>query len=492
MIKLLKSIFFIIAFFSCINYLHAEQFKEGEFLQGEYINKKDGNKTYYMTVQFIKDEYGNIVYCLEPFKKFKNNMVYSRHEDNFENYLNLDETKINRIKLLAYYGYGYRNRLENKWYAITQLLIWQTIKNDSSIYFTDTLNGKKIIKYSEEISELIYDVESYIKEPFFIHQYKSTYKKDLIIPDYDYNYEIISSPFQYEINNVLIIKSIYSEGSIFFRRRSDYTSNISIFINNDSQSLIKPGTIDNRIYEMQIIPLKGRLTLDIRKDNEVYSAESEFKDVCYEIESNNGYNEKVCTDEELTYKTQYLPYGEYIVKQISTGLGYKKDLNEYKVIIDNNNQEPTIILNNYLLENKIIIQKKACQDLQCELESDAIFYLYDIYDNEVTELITNEEGYVEYKIGYGHYYIQQIQGKEGYSLVDNQTIFIENEDEDYFLELYNNYLEKPKSLVQTLEYSTEVELPPKTKIDMKKINIWNIIILLLTVLIIKILFTPLR
>ena len=44
-----------------------------------------------------------------------------------------------RISLLAYYGYGYEGHSDQKWYAITQVMIWRTTNPESDIYFTDTL-----------------------------------------------------------------------------------------------------------------------------------------------------------------------------------------------------------------------------------------------------------------------------------------------------------------------------------------------------------------
>lgn len=56
----------------------------------------------------------------------------------------LEEKLKNKIALIVYYGYGYQDRTDIKWYNITQYLIWEEIvKNENGqIYFEDTNNSK--------------------------------------------------------------------------------------------------------------------------------------------------------------------------------------------------------------------------------------------------------------------------------------------------------------------------------------------------------------
>ena len=152
----MKKILFIIFLFISIGRVDALNFYEGDFITGEYINKVDGNKTYYMTMQYIHDGNGNIVYCIEPFTKFYENYNYQLTDP----YLNYDSNTLRRVELLSYYGYGYKNRTDIKWYVITQYLIWKSVSNND-IYFTDKLNGRRIDKYQVEINELNNDVNGH-------------------------------------------------------------------------------------------------------------------------------------------------------------------------------------------------------------------------------------------------------------------------------------------------------------------------------------------
>ena len=57
-----KVVFCLISLFLFVGIVRAETFYEGEYITGEYINKVIDGKTYYMTMQYIKDSTNNIVY----------------------------------------------------------------------------------------------------------------------------------------------------------------------------------------------------------------------------------------------------------------------------------------------------------------------------------------------------------------------------------------------------------------------------------------------
>ena len=48
----------------------------------------------------------------------------------------------------------YPGHEEDKWYGITQYLIWNTVDKDANIYFSDERYGVKVERYTEEINEI--------------------------------------------------------------------------------------------------------------------------------------------------------------------------------------------------------------------------------------------------------------------------------------------------------------------------------------------------
>ena len=111
-------------------------------------------------MQFIRrSEDNKFVYCVQPYTDIDNNLPYYEvARDDYATVLNLTEEQWDRVSLLAYYGYQYNengyDHTAKKWYAITQVMIWRTTNPESDIYFTDTLNGNRITKYTKEMEEI--------------------------------------------------------------------------------------------------------------------------------------------------------------------------------------------------------------------------------------------------------------------------------------------------------------------------------------------------
>ena len=462
--KRIKYLLLFIICFLCIKVVYAETFVEGKYLSGEYISKRKDGAIHYLTLQYLKDSNGDIVYCLEPYTKFVSGKSYTSYEGDLNGYNDLSENQKRKISLIVYYGYGYSGRTQSKWYAVTQFLIWDTVVNsDGSIYFTDTLNGNKISKYVSEINEVLKDVNNHDVKPSFVKNYESDYGKDLVIGNIG-DYEVVKSSYNYQLTNGLVLKNVLNNGSISVSKASNYYKNkVAIFDSTQSQDLIRPGNVNNIVYDIRINVKKGNITLDIKKDDSVYTVESDFNNTCYDVLKDNTIVDSVCTkNQELVYKTIDLAYGEYEIKQKSNGLGYRKDESSYKVIINANNTNPVVNLYNLLIRNNIAIKKYACKEQVCNPESDAKFSIYDIKGNLINNIVTDKNGDAKIELGYGSYDIKQISGLFSYSIVDQYKEKITDEKTSHFKELFNYYKEK--------ETEEQIEEPKeeKTKKEVEK------------------------
>lgn len=470
----LKVVFCLIGLFFMVGIVKAETFYEGEFITGEYINKVIDGKTYYMTMQYIKDSTNNIVYCLEPFVTFENGKVYKEYTGDILGYNNLTSEQKRKISLIIYYGYGYGDRLDSKWYVVTQYLVWKEVNPKANIYFTKTLNGTKINKYKSEQEVILNDVVNHDIIPSFVKDYDLLYNDSLIIEGLNKDYEIIKSDFTYGYNNSknLVISEVTNSGIIKIRKKSNYYDrNVTIYDSNNSQDVIRPGNVINPIMDLNINVLKGNITLDIRDDNSVYTVESDFTNTCYEISKNNVVVDSVCTGKEpLIYQTGDLPYGEYTIKQTSYGIGYLPDTNLYTVIIDEN-IDTSLILYNKLLKNDIQIVKYACRDNVCVFEEKALFEVYDTNNKLVNTIITDGNGYAFVTLGYGRYDIKQISGLNEYTLSDDFSEKIVDESSVHYKELYNYYIESHEEVKG--EY-VEIVPVPDTKVDNFFVNIFSL------------------
>src|SRR5699024_6366372 len=77
---------------------------------------------------------------------------------------NLTASQKEQISLIAYFGYGYKNHTDTKWYAITQFMIWKAADPTGNFYFTDGLNGPRITAYTNEMNEINNLINNYKKQ----------------------------------------------------------------------------------------------------------------------------------------------------------------------------------------------------------------------------------------------------------------------------------------------------------------------------------------
>ena len=440
---------YIFVLFICLFFISttvkAEDFYEAEYFN-TYVNKKKDNKTYYLTMQAIRDRDNNnkLVYCLEPFKFFDSNTSYRLIGS--KDY-NLSKEQIDWIRKLTYYGYGYkpRNRLTYEWYAITQVLIWRTVDPSADIYFTNTLNGSRDdSKYQSKIDELLADINSNKWELSINSNYQVVYNNNLEL-SLNNNYEIVDSDFDYTYdNNILKISNIKKDGYVTIREKAnkEYRNSEVIYDSNEAQDLYLPGTLEDKLLKINIDVIMGDITLNIFKDKETYSVDADFANTCYGIYRDNNLIQKVCANDEYKYKTEELEVGEYQVKQISNGLGYVTDDSIYSVSINENNLHPVVNLYNKIKKNEVSLVKKYCEEDRCSLESEAKFEVYDSKSNLVNSYITDNMGKVSFVLGYGKYDIVQVEGREGYSFINSFNVFVDNEKNNYNYELFDKKIEE--------------------------------------------------
>ena len=122
-------------------------FNLGDRVDNMYIEAFDGKNRKSDRVYLITNEVGEIVYSIDPALSLSVNGTY-REFTTIPYFLNLTEEQINKMNLIAYYGYGYKNHTEIKWYGITQYLIYKELDYDD-VYFTDTYFGNKITVYEK-------------------------------------------------------------------------------------------------------------------------------------------------------------------------------------------------------------------------------------------------------------------------------------------------------------------------------------------------------
>ena len=148
-----------------------DSFYEAEYIDNTYMvryDKKTGTKYYQKARTYRRTSDGKLAYCLQPFTKF------NPSDNTYETVSSLPDISnetLERIRDIVGFGYGYSGHNDDlKWYAATQIMIWQTVEPDSEFYFTDTLNGNRIEKYEKEMRIINNLIDSSYVLPSFNNQ----------------------------------------------------------------------------------------------------------------------------------------------------------------------------------------------------------------------------------------------------------------------------------------------------------------------------------
>lgn len=442
---------------------YKDSFNEGEWIKGEYVIKDNGNpkdKKYQQLTLIKRNSDNHFVYCLESTVKLKTG-IYTGYDENQDIYANISKEAWQRIELLAYYGYGYKNHTDIKWYVITQYLIWKTVPHGYDIYFTDKLNGKRINKYEEEIEELNSLVSNHLIKP------NINIENDLILNnDYTFNdsnnildkYEIVDNKNVNIsiINNTLEVTPIgIGKGLVKLERKTYLDKKAIVYVDTDSQDVMVRGGVT---------PVEIEYNFNIKKNIQIKKIDMDSKDtllikgIKFKIWSYDS-NNYICINSDCTFETRAdgltnnitLEEGEYRleeVNQLIEGYLWNSNTYDFNVSLDS---ESIITMPNKKVMGKIIIEKVGeklvVNDNTYYYEKipldNVSFNLYadtDIYSNnkliykkdDLVGTYYTKNGLIEIdNLLLGKYYIKEKDTIEGYIL--------DEERYDISLEYINQY-----------------------------------------------------
>lgn len=412
-------------------------FYEGEYITGIYMNKQQaGSSTiYYQKARFFRQTGTNqFAYCIDPFVFFR---IGSTYEEAITPE-HLTQEQIEKISQIAYFGYGYKNHTETKWYAITQFMIWQIADPTGTFYFTDGLNGPKIDIFTEEMKEINQLVENYRKNTSLNNKtYTLLEGETLSIIDTNNvisNYKIDNTNFTITENKLTtkpLQEGIYN--ITLTREENNYNKPILFYQSERSQALMQTGDLKNKIEKLKVEVLKTSLEITkIDSDTQSTTPSGEGSLIGAEYGLYNESNELITTikiEEDSKGKIENIPFGTYYLKELKAPTGYQLDTKVYTIYITKENPKIEITLENKIIKKKIIIYKTYDEDKKIK-EANISFTIYDKNNQKVATVTTNEEGKAEIILPYGEYKIIQENTTEGYQKVDDITISVKDLKEE--------------------------------------------------------------
>lgn len=491
----------------------AKTIYEGKWIPNIYLKLELNGSQKYMQAEFFRrksdDSY---VYCLEPFIKIKNNSTYEEVTSNYHKRLALPEKRWERILLLAYYGYKYQNHQEDKWYVITQVLIWRTMSINYQVSFTDKLNGNILPNaYQEEINELENLVKKHSLLPSFNDKTLSTsYHNTLTLEDEnatlkDYHIGKSTLPATITNNNLTIEATTLGNHQIILEKQDTLYKNVPVlYLSEDSQNVLLPGSYEPQRVTLNINVVGPSLKI-VKKDLETKEtlkvANIKFK--VKDLKTNEYLINKNNPDDPHIFKTNQdgkilidnLNFGKYIITEESTIPGYLKNTQEKLVELTQDTTYPKE--NNKLIYEVSIYNERLTTSLKViklgESTTSKERYIplnnitIGLYAKESIRDIngkiihpknsliamskTNQDGIIEFTSLYlGKYYLKEITTQDNY-LLDTKEYAIDlsninSKDEIKSLKLIN-YLKKGSvSLVK--KDSLTKEVLPGVKINLYK------------------------
>lgn len=456
----------------------SNSFYEAEYIDNIYMvryDKSTKTKYYQKARMYKRTNDGKIAYCLQPFTTFNpNDNIY----ETASSLPNITEETLKKLKDIIGFGYGYKNHTDLKWYAITQLMIWQTVEPNNDFYFTDTLNGNKIEPYNKEITEINNLInESYILPSFSNQTFYGIVNKPINIIDnnnvlINYSIKPVQNINTEKINNSLTIKGT-KEGCYDIPYIKYYNNNdkVLFYYNPNSQHLATVGNTDNR--ESKVTICFKELNLNIKKidkdtKDKTSLGEASLKDTIFTL-----YNDKMKKITDITLNDNMeasinsndinLEYGLYYLKETKQGTGYIENNKTYKIEFTPEANTINLTIENEVLKKEVIIKKYYGDGKLMLTEPNITFEIYDNNNTLINKITTNQNGIAKIILPYGHYKIVQKNTTEGYTKIKPFTIFINDKSKDYHYTI-NDYKEEEKVSIKVPNTSTNKDSYPLSSI----------------------------
>lgn len=406
-------------------------------IDGLYMNKyQPSTKTifYQQARLFRRSSDNTVAYCLEPFIFFDGAKSYSPTT----NPRNLSKAQIDRISKLVHFGNGYPRHNTMKWYAITQLMIWQTADPSGDYYFTDSLNGNRINLYQNEIQELNNMVNSYNVLPSINNKnYTIVEGNSLEITDTNNvlsNFKTDSKDLTITGNKIKLENLSNGEHKYTFYKEEKVRNRPVVFYQAEgSQNIVNVGDLGrlNASFNVKVINTKIELS-KVDKDTKETTPQGEasLDGAIYKLYDMSDKEISTLEIKNNQSVIENIPLGKYYLVEEKAGTGYTQNTNKYEIEITEDNPTVQLVLENKVIEKKITITKKYGEGNTYLNEKDISFMVLNNKGDLIKTITTDENGIVDITLPYGTYKLIQVNSTDGYTKVDPFIIEVKDSEEE--------------------------------------------------------------
>lgn len=458
--KIINGLMLLLIGISCVPTVNASTYNEtfndkSQWISGDYILKVKGSTRKYQQMTVItRNSDGSFVYCIEPGTPVSDGTVYPGQDFDQSYVGQITQEQWRRITLLAYYGYGYGNHTDIHWYTVTQYLIWQTVPHGYDIYFTDSLNGNRITKYTNEINELNRLVEEHNIRPNL-----SSDTIDMVIGDTveltDSNnvlnkFEVVDTDnvsASISGNTLSITANDVGDGSVTISKRDkNYSHPAIIYYHPTSQDLMMRGAYDPIDVNLKIEIVGGKVSVkkvDMDTGLGIAQGDATLDGAVYGIYDLEGNRVGEVISKGGEYVTSdYLPsLGTFFLKEEKSSTGYELNETKYFFNITKDDLYPEVDVTEKVIERDLKIFKVYASDETGFLTGEPNV-TFDIYlkstGEKVTSITTDENGYATATLPYGTYTVRQVSSTEDHEMVEDFEIVVNEYSEDPIYKLLAN------------------------------------------------------
>ncbi len=442
-----------------------EQFYRAEVIPDIFLALERPGKTYYQKGDILRRKSdGQFSYCIAPFQLLKEEGIY---ESNITPN-NLSKAVWNRISALAYFGYGYKEHTESKWYFITQIMIWRTVNPENQFYFTDGLEGSRIDSFLEEEQQLEKLVDDYSKDPIWNgKRFTGVIGETITIPDSTNTTHYYQYKKQEAENSILEdtlqikITTLGEKVILLKREENNHPLPPLVYYSNTSQEMMVVGKLEIKPAMLVVKGVETEVVIQ-KQDQEtktnIPQGSASLEGAVFGIyqKESNVLVTTITIEKDGIGSYKNLPFGSYYIKEIKPGIGYHINEKSYPFSLHENNTKVSFQIDNDVIKQKIkIIKQKEDAKKEKTFEQGVEFHIYDTNDNYITKLVTDELGYASCELPYGTYWLKQYSSTPGFEMVEDILFVVDGKKETICFSLLDeaipvpntaNYLYFPKGI----------------------------------------------
>lgn len=457
--------------------------KKFDKVSNVYVTKKNSEHEIYDYMYIIaRASDQKHVYCIEPGIHINENLMYTGYTGStglMMSKLSIEE--LERIKLIAYFGYGYFdnrngiNHLDKKWYAVAQKLIWDIAPNGHEIYFTKYLQGPKVDLFSEETAELESLISNYNKIPSFEREYSILLGDTLRLIDSNnvlsyFDLSVSNNNINALIDgNNLIINALESGNvTITLTKKFDNYGTVPIVYSADnSQTLFIGGNLEPINMKININVKGGKLVitkLDSENKSLIPQGDALLAGAKYDLlDENKNFITMLEINSEGIAKTQniLIPNKKYYLIEKDASKGYLLDNKMYEFYVDESLTKELILYED-VIKRRINLYKVFGSEKTgiMKAEANVTFDIYLKSENQYySSITTDSEGHASIYLPYGTWIFKQVNGEKNYEMAPDFEIVVDENNRENITKIVSDFKKKAKIKVIKIDDDTKETIP---------------------------------